>query len=237
MMITIADSFQESERCIALAQAHEDVFCAVGVHPHAAKEWGEGSVVRLRQLTGRSPKVSAIGEIGLDYHYDYSLREKQREAFEAQLRLAKELELAAVVHNRESFTDLLSIIRDVHPKKLVLHCCTERFSDVEPLLHDGYFLSFTGIATFPDAKEIRETILRCPLEQLMVETDAPYLAPVPYRGKRNEPAYVQEVVALIAQLKHLSFEEVDRATTENASRFFGLGSAGPARYNVQGLRL
>ena len=167
-------------------------------------------------------KLIAIGEIGLDYHYDFSPRDVQRKVFEEQLRLAKELSLPVVLHTREAIEDTWQIIERVKLEKLVVHCCTERFQDIERFLKAGYFLSFTGIATFPKSEGIRETILKCPLEQLMIETDAPFLAPLPHRGKRNEPAYVIEVAKCIAILKDISLEEVDHKTTENAKGFFGI---------------
>ncbi|MDD4318839.1 MAG: TatD family hydrolase [Candidatus Peribacteraceae bacterium] len=222
--ICIADSFAEAEQCIAIADREENVFCAVGVHPHNAKEWVPGDEQRLRSLILRSRNVRAVGEIGLDYHYDLSPREDQKHVFEMQLRIAKDVGLPAVVHCRDSITELRAMIREVQPEKLVLHCCTERFEDVEPLLAKGYFLSFTGIATYPDADVVRDTIRRCPLEQLMVETDAPYLAPVPYRGKRNEPAFVEEVIRRVAEVKGMPFAEMEQITARNAERFFALGA-------------
>ncbi|MEK7218528.1 MAG: TatD family hydrolase, partial [Patescibacteria group bacterium] len=190
--------------------------------PHNAKQWMEENLHQLEMMVRQSPKVRAVGEIGLDYHYDYSPRDVQRKVFDDQLKLTKEINISAVVHNRESITDLLAIIERVDPPKLVLHCCTETWEDVKGLVARGYFLSFTGIATYPNAGEVRETIRHCPLEQMMVETDAPYLAPVPHRGKRNEPAFVREVAKLIAKIKGLSPEEVERITTGNAEEFFGL---------------
>ncbi|MDB4978412.1 MAG: TatD DNase family protein [Candidatus Peribacteria bacterium] len=221
-MIIIADSVAESERCVALAAGHSELFCTIGVHPHNAKEWTGDTERRLLALSTYSKKVKAIGEIGLDYHYDFSPRDIQRQVFMHQLRFAGCEGLPVVVHCREAIQDIRDSIADIKPKKLVLHCCTERFEDVKPLLDAGYFLSFTGIATFPKAADIRETIRQCPLEQLMIETDSPYLAPVPYRGKRNEPAYVVEVAECIAQIKGLSLEEVAATTTQNAVEFFGL---------------
>jgi len=221
-MVTIGDSLEESRACVKIVEKHPDVFCAVGVHPHHAKEWEEGDREQLGAMVAGSEKVRAIGEIGLDYHYDYSPRDAQKRAFEDQLVLAKEINISAVVHNRESLPDLLAIISRVAPPALVLHCCTERWKDVKPLVEKGYMLSFTGMATYPSAGDVRETIKQCPLEQMMLETDAPYLAPVPHRGERNEPAFVMEVAKLVAKIKSLAVEEVDRVTTANAVRFFGL---------------
>ncbi len=223
-MVTIADSLGEGERCIGIAGKFPEVFCTVGVHPHHAKDWGVGSREKLLQIAKSSKKVRAIGEIGLDYHYDFSPREAQRDVFRTQLELAKELQLPAVIHCREAIADVRAIVDEVAPPTVVLHCCTERWEDVALLVERGSLLSFTGIATYPRSEEIRRTIKACPLEQMMIETDAPYLAPVPHRGKRNEPAYVVEVAKVIAKEKGISLEEVDAATTKNAVEFFRLPS-------------
>ncbi len=223
-MITIADSVAESEKCVDLARRYKQLFCAVGVHPHHASQWNDDAERRLLALTTYSDRVKAVGEIGLDYHYDFSPRDVQRDAFIAQLKFAGCEGFPVVVHCREAIEDVRQIVEQIKPEKLVLHCCSETFADVVPLLERGYFLSFTGIATFPKSQDIRETIRRTPIEQIMVETDAPYLAPVPYRGKRNEPAYVVEVAQCIADIKGLSLEEVDAITTKNAVEFFQLRS-------------
>ncbi|MDD3897031.1 MAG: TatD family hydrolase [Candidatus Peribacteraceae bacterium] len=223
-MVTIADSLIEAQACILLSEEYPQVFCAVGVHPHHAKDWRKDDTARLRALSASSQKVRAIGEIGLDYHYDFSPRDVQREVFLAQLALAKELSLPAVVHCREAIEDLRAIIQEVQPQKLVLHCCTERWEDVQPLVENGYLLGFTGIVTYANAQEIRRTATLCPLSQMLLETDAPYLAPVPHRGKRNEPAFVRDVAAFIAELLGMPLKELDRKTTENAVAFFGLSS-------------
>lgn len=219
-MITIADTLDEAQSCIAIAEEYPEVFCTVGVHPHHADSWKDDE--RLMTLAQSSARVRAIGEIGLDYHYDRSPRDVQRRAFREQLVIAKTLKLPAVVHCREAVEDVWSIVDDVHPDALVLHCCTEKWDDVAQFVDRGYFLSFTGIATYPNAGVIRDTICNCPIEQLMVETDAPYLAPVPHRGKRNEPAFVAEVVACVAREKGIDRAEVDRITTANATAFFRL---------------
>ncbi len=235
-MITIADSLEESQRCIAIAEKHPEVFCTVGVHPHNAKQWitravgltsSTGSGQRLRQLASASSKVKAIGEIGLDYHYDFSPREVQRDVFRTQLKIARELSMPVVVHCREAVDDVWAIVDEYKPQALVLHCCTEKWGDVAHFADRGYFLSFTGIATYPDAENIRDTIRHCPLSQVMIETDAPYLPPEALRAKgghsiRNEPSFVLEVAKLIASLKGISLAEVDVTTTRNAVEFFGL---------------
>ncbi|HAI98360.1 TPA: hypothetical protein DCL30_02330 [Candidatus Peribacteria bacterium] len=226
-IMTIADSLEESAQCIALAQKHAEIFCAVGVHPHHAKEWKNGDEERLGILVQSSPKVKAIGEIGLDYHYDFSPRDVQRKVFEAQLRLAAEKKLPAVIHCRTAVMDVRRILQDMDLSRIVFHCCTEVWEDVEPLVARGIMLSFTGIATYPQSEEIRRVIRECPLPQMMVETDAPYLPPEALRAKggravRNEPAFVVEIAKLIAKIKNVDFAEVDRTTTANAVAFFRL---------------
>ena len=229
-IICIADSIDESEKCLEIAEKYEQIFCTIGVHPHGAHEWnpstglraGEESAKKIEMMMHGSDKAVAIGEIGLDYHYMNSPKDVQQKAFREQLLLAKKLQKPAVVHCREAIIDIRAIIDEVQPPSIVIHCCTEKWEDVEPLVNAGHFLSFTGIATFPASGEIRRTIRMCPIDQLMIETDSPYLAPVPYRGTRNEPAYVVEVARCIATEKGITLAEADRITTENAERFFGL---------------
>lgn len=221
-MITIADSMPESEKCLELAKKYDQIFCTVGVHPHNAKDWKPADVQTLESLVASSKKVRAIGEIGLDYHYDFSSPEQQGPVFASQVALAHRLHLPMVIHCREAVEDIWAVVREYADIKLVIHCCTEKWEDVERFVDNGWLLSFTGIATFPASTDIRETIAQCPLNQMMIETDSPYLAPIPYRGKRNEPAYVTEVAKCIAQIKKLSMKEVDEATTKNAVEFFSL---------------
>ena len=221
-MVTIADSLDEGDLCLAIAEKYDQVFCTIGVHPHNAKDWDDQSAPLMRTLVASSKKVVAIGEIGLDYHYMNSPKEDQLRVFREQIEIAKELGLPIVVHNRESIEDMMPIIRELRPKSLVLHCNTEKWEDCKELIEMGYLFSFTGIATYPKSDDIRNTIARCPLDQMMIETDAPYLAPNSKRGKRNEPAHVIEVAECIAEVKNISLEEVDIATTKNAVAFYGL---------------
>lgn len=223
-MIAIADSIDEGRKCLFLAENHDQIYCTIGVHPHTAQGWKEGDGDTLRRLILSSPKVKAVGEIGLDYHYNFSPRDIQKSVFREQLLLAKQLGLPSVVHCREAIGDLRTIIEEVQPPRLVLHCCTEKWEDVAWLIDAGHLLSFTGIITYANAGDIRETVKRCPLDRLMIETDAPYLAPVPHRGKRNEPAFVVEVAKKVAEIKGVALEEADRQTTANTVAFFGLGS-------------
>lgn len=221
-MVCIADTLEEGEKCLALAEKYEQIFCTIGVHPHAAKEWRDGDDTRLQAMLASSEKVVAVGEIGLDYHYDLSPRDVQRTVFQTQLEIAKERGLPAVVHCREAVEDVWAIVASVRPARLVIHCCTEWYEDVERFVEAGYHLSFTGIATYPKSDVVRDAIRRCPLERLMIETDAPFLSPVPHRGKRNEPSYVAEVLACVAREKGIGLREADEALTANTVAFFGL---------------
>jgi TatD DNase family protein len=223
-MVTIADSLDEAELCIEIAKANADIFATVGVHPHNAKDWTNTDADCLRALVASSKKVKAIGEIGLDYHYDFSERSDQQSVFSEQLQLANELQLPAVIHCREAVDDVKKILQELGTKNVVLHCCTEKWEDVEELVKEGCMLSFTGMATFLKATVIHNTIKQCPLSQMMIETDSPYLAPGAHRGKRNEPAFVSEVAKAIAELKGVSLQEVADATTKNAVQFFRLPS-------------
>ncbi len=227
-MICIADDISEAKRCLQIAREHENISATVGIHPHNASGFELSRDIPILQALAHEPSCVAIGEIGLDYHYMRSVKSIQQQAFEAQLSLSRDMHLPAVIHCREAVEDVWAIVNHVRPKKAVIHCCTEAWSDVERFVEAGYYLSFTGIATFPQSHVIRETIHRCPLERLMIETDSPYLAPVPHRGMRNEPAYVALVAACIAHVKSLSYEEVMSVTTMNAQAFFSLSATMPS---------
>jgi TatD DNase family protein len=208
---------------VALAARYPDVWATVGLHPHDATLADAAAVAALRELAAR-PRVVAVGEIGLDYHYDHSPRPRQRDAFTAQLRLARELRLPVVIHTREADDDTLAILRaEGVPHGCVLHC----FSGGERLaragLELGLHLSFSGILTFPKADELRAVARQVvPLERTLVETDSPYLAPVPHRGRRCEPAYVVHTARRLAELHGRTLEDVARVTTRNTRELFGL---------------
>lgn len=224
-IIAIADTLEEAKRCKVIAEKYKEIYWTAGVHPHHSSQYSVLSTQLLREMLVH-PKCVAIGEIGLDYHYMNSPEDIQKKAFRSQLELAKELKKPVVMHCREAIEDIRAIVEDVQPPKFVLHCCTEKWENVEWILKRGFMLSFTGISTYPKAEDIRETIKRCPLKQMMIETDAPYLAPVPHRGKRNEPAFVTEVAKCVAKVKGISVEEVDRITTQNTIEFFSLAPVG-----------
>lgn len=221
-MITIADNLEESEKCVSLAKKYDHIFCTVGVHPHAASTWDDTSAPTLRAMTSFE-KVVAIGEAGLDYHYMNSPKEDQLRAFEVQILLAKELNLPIVVHCREAINDVSRLLLK-HRPRAVIHCCTEKWKNVAPLVDAGMWLSFTGMATYPKMTWIRETIAVCPLDCMMIETDSPYLAPQEKRGKRNEPANVVAIAECIAEQKQLPVSEIIEKTTANTLAFFKLSS-------------
>ncbi len=203
-----------------------ELWSTVGLHPHDASS-GVGGVGRLlRELYSGgllSSQVVAVGECGLDYHYDYSPRAVQRDAFAAQIAFAHQYGLALVVHTREAWDDTLAIIdREGAPSRLVLHCFTGGPQEAAACLERGAYLSFSGIVTFPSATDVREAATMCPVERLLVETDAPFLTPVPYRGKPNEPSYIPVIGAQLAALKDLEVAAVAQATTSNAAVVFGL---------------
>ena len=215
------------ERAVAAAEKYEGVHAAVGVHPHDAKLY-DGAAERLLLEFVGSGRVVALGEIGLDYHYDNSPREAQREVFARQLRLARERGLPVIIHSRDADDDTLEILRSEYEgagRGGVMHCFGGGPALAEGALALGFYISFAGNVTFKKADALREVARAVPLDRLLVETDCPYLAPVPHRGRRNEPAYVAETARFLAGLRGVGHEEVGRATSENFSRLFGVGAA------------
>lgn len=211
-----------SREAIALAERYPHVYAAAGVHPEDALNLPENWLTELERLT-RHPKVKAIGEIGLDYYWKEVPRDLQKEVFRAQLTLATQLNLPVIVHDREAHGDCLSIVQDFPQVRGVFHCYSGSTEDAKQLVKWGWHLSFTGTITFKNARKAPEVIQAVPLERLMVETDAPYMAPTPYRGKRCDSRYVYRMAETIAEIKGLPVEEVVRITTENGKRLFGIG--------------
>lgn len=212
-----------SRKAIQLADRFDSVYAAVGIHPHDTKEWKDEIVDQLRELA-QHPKVVAIGEIGLDYYYDFSPKEVQINAFEKQLNLAVEIDLPVIVHNRESNADVMDIIRRYRKTSLraQFHCFAGSLGDAKELIGMNHILSFPGNVTFKNANSIREIVSNIDVENLMLETDAPFMTPVPHRGQRNEPAYVELVAEKIAEIHNLSIADVARTTTYNANKLFKL---------------
>ncbi|MCB1054909.1 MAG: TatD family hydrolase [Acidobacteria bacterium] len=216
----------DAEGILAFCHAHEGVWCALGVHPHEAASWQPGDEKRLASLLS-DPKAVAVGECGLDFYYDHAPRPVQHEVMRAQWTLALELGLPVVVHNRDSNDAMVEeAVRPEHEGlEGVFHSFAGGAAMARQLLAKDYYLGFTGMVTFPKADNVREVLPLVPHDRLLVETDTPYLAPVPYRGKRNEPAYVVEVAERVAKELELSFEELTRRTTENFFRLFPKAAA------------
>jgi len=207
-----------------LADKHPFIYTTVGVHPHEARLLDDELYARLRDLS-QHPKVVAWGEIGLDYHYDNSPREVQRDAFKMQLQMARERKLPISIHTREAEADTIAILdQEWKDSELggVIHCFTGTRAFAEAAVERGFLISFSGVVTFKKAEDLRETARSLPLDRILIETDAPFLAPVPYRGRRNEPAYVVETALAVAELRGIEPEEFTRATSENFKRLFGI---------------
>jgi TatD DNase family protein len=219
-VVVIGESPEAADRAIALARSEPRLSITAGVHPHDAATWSPETESELRARL-RQTQMVAVGETGLDYHYDHSPRASQQAAFEAQLGLAREIDKPAVIHAREADDDIAAILWS-HPG---LSCILHSFSSGPALLRAGlllsHYVSFSGMVTFKNWR-LNEAILETPLDRILIETDGPYLAPVPHRGKRNEPAFVRLVAERIAELRGLSVEEVIAATGENATRVFRL---------------
>ena len=212
------DSVTESRRRGASKSHGVQLFATAGVAPHHVLETNENDLASVRDMLSEEVVV-AVGEIGLDYHYDMP-PDKQRELFAHQLEWAVEFQLPVVIHSREAEDDVLSSLREKKCSRGVIHCFTEGPNMARGAVKLGFYVSFAGILTFKNAHELRAIAAEVPLERILIETDSPFLAPVPYRGKRNEPAFVVEVARAIAELHGISLEEVGRITSENTRRLF-----------------
>ncbi len=218
-----AGDMSSNSDAVALAQRFVNVFATVGMHPHDAKDVGADDLETLRRLAAK-PKVVAIGETGLDYYYNHSPHDVQRRVFTQFIRMALETDLPIVVHERDAAAEAAELLRSEGAGRLrgVIHCFTGDYEAARHYLDLGFYLSFTGIVTFKNAGALREVARQVPLERIFVETDSPYLTPVPHRGKRNEPAYARLVAEAIARVKNLPFEAFARATTANVENLFNL---------------
>lgn len=217
-LLTVGCTVEDSARAIEIAAGFDNVWATAGVHPHEAEDGINGLVELLD-----AGNVVAVGECGLDYHYDHSPRAAQRTVFEQQIALAFERDLALVIHTREAWDDTFAILDDVGmPPRTVFHCFTGGPDDAEQCLARGGHLSFSGIVTFPSGQDLRDAAMITPKDRLLVETDSPYLAPVPHRGKKNRPALVSVVGEAIADLRGWSHDETASVTTANALALFGI---------------
>ena len=218
-----AGDLSSNDAALALANSYSGLFATVGMHPHDAKEVSDKELERLHQLAGGS-KVVAVGETGLDYYYDHSPRQVQIELFCRFIHMARQTELPLVVHNRDAHREVAALLRREGNGNLrgVIHCFTGDYEAAKEFLDLGFYLSFTGIITFKNADPLRDVVRQLPLDRILVETDSPYLAPVPHRGKRNEPAFVRFVAETIAAVRGITLEEVAEATCRNARNLFGI---------------
>ncbi len=218
-MVTICTRLDEFPGVRAIAEAYDDVWCSVGAHPHEAADHAGIDTDELVSLAAH-PRVVGIGESGLDFHYDHSPREVQERVFRAHIAASRASGLPLIVHAREADAEIAGILREEGASSGVLHCFSSGRALAEAALDLGFYISISGIVTFRNAEDLRAIVRDVPLDRLLVETDAPYLAPVPYRGRRNEPAYVAATAAAVATLKGVEPEELDAATTDNFFRLF-----------------
>ncbi len=224
-ILTIGCDLESSRNSIKVAEKYEQIFAAVGVHPHDATEINKDALLRLKSMLTH-PKVVALGEIGLDYYRDRSPRDIQRNAFRQQIQLAKQVNKPIIVHDRDAHEEVIQILReeDAHSTGGVLHCFSGDLKMARQCLDLGFYLSFTGTITYPKNDAVREIIKTIPIDRMLVETDCPYLSPQKFRGKRNEPAYVRYTAERMAEIKGLTIEDVARVTSRNCHNLFGFGS-------------
>ena len=220
-LINSGCSHKACEAAIRLAEENDFIYASVGIYPHDVEELEQNGLDRLKKMAGH-PKVVAIGEIGLDYYYATAAKELQKKWFHAQLELAEELRLPVVIHSRDAMRDTLDILRE-HPKNTgIFHCYSGSAESLKEVVALGWSISMGGVVTFKNARVAKEVAAAVPADRLMLETDSPYLAPTPYRGKRNTALYLPEVAKCIAELRGTTPEEIERITDENAIRMFQL---------------
>ena len=213
-------SLESSRNAATLADRYPHVYAAVGSHPDAADEVNDGVLEEYRKLCKLNPKIKAIGEIGLDYHYEDIPRQLQLQAFRAQMALAQELGLPAIVHERDAHADGMAVVEEFPEVTGVFHCYSGSTEMAQWLVERGWYIGFTGVLTFKNARRALETAAALPLERIVLETDCPYMSPEPFRGKRNDPSRLYRMAEKLAQLRGLSVEQVQRITTENGKRLY-----------------
>lgn len=222
LVVNVGADMESSRASVNLADTYDNIYAVVGVHPHAAKEITESSLKEIENLA-KNKKVVAIGEIGLDYHYDNSPRDIQKKWFKKQILLAKRLDMPIVVHTREADKDTIEILKEEREGlRGVIHCFSSDRSQLKEYLNLGFFIALGGPVTFKKTDELKEVAKMIPIEKLLVETDAPYLAPHPYRGKRNEPMFVKQTANLIAELKGMTIEDLALQTNKNTKEIFNI---------------
>jgi TatD DNase family protein len=211
-----------NQKAINIATNHPNCFASIGIHPHEAQKYQGSPYLESINTLAKDPQVKAIGEIGLDFHYNHSTPKHQKEVFAYLLNTAKSLNLPAIIHNREATKETLEILKSSQHTKFVFHCFGDNYEVAKNILDLGGLISITGIVTFKNAITLKETLKEIPLDKLMLETDCPFLAPVPYRGKRNEPSYLKEIAQTVAEIKNVSYEQICHSTTQTAKEFFNV---------------
>ena len=214
-------SLESSRDCIALAEAYPFVYASVGTHPDAADEVNDTVLEEYRMLC-KHDKVKAIGEIGVDYYYETVPREIQLRAFRMQMALAREVDLPVIIHERNAHDDGMRVVKEFKDVTGVFHCYSGSAEMARQLVDMGWYIGFTGVLTFKNARKAVETAERIPLERIVLETDCPFMAPEPFRGKRNDPGYLYRMAERLAEIRGISVDEVHRITTENAKRLYRL---------------
>ncbi len=218
-MVSICTKMAEFEEIAAIADKYENIFCTVGVHPHDAMKHTSVTAAELIEKT-KHPKCVGIGETGLDFYYEHSPREEQKQCFLEHIVAARETGLPLVIHTRNADEDMIEIIKREAPFPGLLHCFSSTYEVAKCAIDNGLYISLSGILTFKTATDLQERAKKLPLDRLLVETDSPYLAPLPNRGKRNEPAFTKFTAEKLAELRGISFKEVEKATTENFHKLF-----------------
>lgn len=213
-------SLESSRNAVRLAKEYDYIYAAVGSHPDAADEVDEAVLEEYRELCKRNPKVKAIGEIGLDYHYEDIPRDIQLKAFRAQMELARELGLPVIVHERDAHEDGMAVVRDFPEVTGVFHCYSGSAEMARQLVDRGWYIGFTGVLTFKNARKAIEVASSIPLERIVLETDCPYMAPEPFRGRRNDPGKLYRMAEKLAEIRGLTVEEVQAITVENGKRLY-----------------
>lgn len=221
LVLNASSDLESSVQSVALAEKYPFIYAAVGIHPHEASTMNDEVLAEIRALAAKN-KVVAIGEIGLDYYYDHSPREVQRETFRLQMALAQELSLPVIVHNRDAHEDSMEMVRAFPGIKGVFHCYSGSVEMARELIKLGWHLSFAGPVTFKNARKAPEVVASMPEDRLMIETDCPYLSPVPLRGRRNDSRNIKHIAARIAEIRGTTAEHIAEVTMQNGKRFFGI---------------
>jgi TatD DNase family protein len=220
-VINVGFDLKSSEESVKLSNRYESIYATVGIHPHDASTYDGVVEAKLRELA-KNPKVLAIGEIGLDYYRNLSPKEIQKEVFKKQIELALEIGKPVVIHCRDAYEDTINILKEYKEIKGIMHSYSGSYETAK-ILMDRFYFSISGPVTFKNAVTLREMVEKLPIEKILVETDSPYLTPEPFRGKRNEPCYVEYVAKMVAEIKGISYDEIIKITNENTKIAFGMG--------------